>query len=290
MKKTYSILPENEKNRATAEMTQKLVGDRTLAEVSKVSKVPISTISKLMSGIQKPKPETIKKLTASGANPQGKISYDKFMHEAGYQTSTMEQMANYLGLHDYIVDNDNLSLLIDKNNNFKDTNVFFNYFARMMSYDSLELKRSTVLIHKKKCEGIIMNAFLEKGISIKRLLDIKQFNGADFGYEVEYNGVIFEWWFIIEKIYSNERNRLLTGRVFYNLLMNKVDKNRKISIISYDDETFADLVCYEGVLPFKGELSIILVNLDDLLLNKECYISHYGDFEEERKNEIILMS
>ena len=75
---------EKEENRKTAELTLRLIGNRSFKEVAEETGVDPSTISYITRGRTKPTVKVIQLMTSLNANPQGGVTYEEFMRVAGY--------------------------------------------------------------------------------------------------------------------------------------------------------------------------------------------------------------
>ena len=118
---------------------------------------------------------------------------------------------------------------------------------------------------------------------------------------VNHNG-IKEWWvdfhYIDERSRNEEthnvpgprRGRLFFRRyrdmVFGKLLFLPPKADRKITVVLNNSDLYEFMAKYKDKISYRGDLSIVLVDVDSLSIMEETYLSHYD--EKETKTEFYL--
>lgn len=146
-------------------------------------------------------------------------------------------------------------------------------------------KISTLAIHDK---------LIEKNITFSKStnIDANESNTQpDYSLSINDN-YISSWWFIFWKesdslnkyfgISKNERAALLLSKY----LLTKPDAHRKSSIVVDDSELFEALISFKNSISYKGNLSIILIDLNEIEVLKEQEISY---FDSENVDIISLI-
>ena len=72
-----------------------------------------------------------------------------------------------------------------------------------------------------------------------------------------------------------------------NLIFLPEDNTRKVSIVVNDNELYQYLLEYKDKLSYRGNLSIIWVDADEVMVWKEEYLSLYGDKNIEGLVKIV---
>lgn len=163
-----------------------------------------------------------------------------------------------------------------KNNNSKTNNLLDDYQKNLLKFQ----KVSTLAIHDKLIDKNI--AFSKQTISEENGTNTK----PDYALTIN-NNPINSWWFIFWKesdslnkhfgISKTERAALLLSKY----LLTKPDIQRKSSIVVDDLELFNTLVSFKNSISYKGNLSIILIDLNEFEVAQELEISYFDSKPED---------
>ncbi|MBR1640930.1 MAG: helix-turn-helix transcriptional regulator [Butyrivibrio sp.] len=247
-------------NKRVADAIRAARGERSLREYAADANVNYMTIYKLEKGESSPTPETIKRLTTGAARPRNNITYDTVMIAAGYQ--------------------------LDKNKEIeeiKDITVAEALASKPHILPAREIYRSTEGIKFRHYALGLLSVMIKNNENLKiqsinypmhekdaRSLDMKVYLDDDR---------ISEWWFDYRHIIPDSRRYLETYAflIIGRLSLLLPDKKRKTSIVLDDPNTFSYLKNLANRVSYKGDLSVILIDIDEGMIVDETYISHYED-------------
>lgn len=265
----------NRRKKAIAELIEKAKGeDRSYAEYSKASGVSTASFTRIKKGDYLPSPKTIKSLTSEAADPQGGVTYDEMMRVAGYVTEESVSPIELAALGEDEVAN-----------------------KRDLERGSIQLRRLYTYqksLYEKDASSIIYTLLVEKGIMFRKKddLEVNEFHGRTYrpNLEIEImNQKIRDWWFVF-MMFPTERPHPSTHLLFqamgYALKM-RFNADTKLTYVVNSKQTFQFFQRYDHGLAFKGELSIILYDIDKKEFIDELYLSNY--YEEDRCRELYLI-
>lgn len=234
---------ENIKN--LSKIIAKAKGERNLTEYSKDSGVSISHISRIINGKLKvvPSEEVLYRLTDSHrAKPRGGVTYNDALIAAGYEVE---------------IDHEISDADLEKHTlpNFRIQEAFI-----ILSYLSAKKVPITLDILQDMRE----NANDLHAFSIE--LDEKHFG-------------IKEWCFFLlykdkEENYEEENLKIMGQLLFAR---NKLENNTKVTIVTNSKMDFDFFTHNEKEVPFRGNLSIMLIDLYNSVIQEEKYISHFDN-------------
>ncbi len=265
---------EKEENRNVAELVQKLVGDRSYKEVAESAGIDPSTVSYICRGRVKPTPDVIVSLTKPEANPQGGVTREEIMIECNYQTDMFTRLMKYAEKLNFIKQKD----LSDSEK-----------VHEAMRVQREQEKRIDV------CISLIMHRIIDKGYGIlasKKQMGVNENKTKiDVAFDVANTGnKIKSWYFLFDGLVKKEDYEgvrypfMILGNV---LECGIIDANTKISYVIFEKQIF-DLICeYRGRIPYRGEFSVVLVDLENEEIKDEVYLSHYEP--EDTSNEVDLI-
>lgn len=265
---------EKEENRKIAEMVLKIVGNRSYKEAAADAGIDPSTLSYICRGKVKPTPEVISAITKPEANPQGGIALEELMVICGYQTSTADRIIKYMEVIGGV----------DKNT------------------DSLEIMHNLLgaqKVYERRCATCrmrLMQAILDKGYSILRnqinvmnhsVVDHDVVGRLDAQFIIDNTDVGIKCWNCIFDLSVRDLGRegwLYTTSVLGELLScGPMEEHVKLSYVTMNKQHYDSLCRYEGIIPFRGELSIILMDVDCEEILEEKYISNYIEGDKTRE-------
>lgn len=259
--------------------------DRTLKEYEKDSGVDAAVISKIISGKYIPqKAKIFKDLTSVKAAPRGKVTYEQLADaakvSAHYQTIVKAGMAatdaalTVMGGVPVAM----LNLIVKS--------------AKTVSEEKREkIKRETTSAEEviKNIQQFVSTAtallygnMAKKGFHFKPE-DKEPQNSDDNIFDIyvkienqEIAKCIFKFLYLeegdrkIDFIVENTAKRMLESLIFL-----PVDEKQKVSLVVNCKELFNYLMKYKNKLSYKGTLSVIYVDADDVRIVKEEYIAMY---------------
>lgn len=260
-------------NQKLAEIIRSARGDRSLRAYADASDVSYMTIFKAERGDYIPSSKTIKKLTTGSANPQNGVTYEDMMVAAGYQDKeTVSEAASVLAqqMVEEIFAND--------------TNRYTN------NTSSLLTKRMQMYsIYSRKVTGAIFNAMLQHNISFTSKNSYAgEVRGVGPDIYLEVNkGRITEWWFDYrfidkERLFAMKIRTILGSMLFY-----RPEKNTKLSIVINSETAYSYFLKQATNIPYRGELSVILVDIENQKVVSEHYLSNY--LEDDHSEEFFLV-
>ena len=247
-----------------AKLVQKAKGKRSYKAYAQDSGVSTTGVYRIIHGDFKPSVDTIRKLTSDTAKPEGGVTFDDMMVAAGYQSKKLDLYTEML------VD----GVLIDSKE----------------KQEPLDRKARMQLIRKYEAvvTGVLYRTLTRKGVSFEPITrNSDEHAGAtmlwDFPIRVQM-GEINEWFFEI-KYYSGSFQIFFSRLLAYCVTLHP-DAHRKISIVLNDPDAYERLKGYAGKLSYRGDLSIILFDEENLRFTEEKYIAH---FDEEKQSEFYLI-
>ena len=248
---------EKEKNIEFAEIIKEARGDRSLREYAEDSGVSYMTIYKAERGECVPSPKTIKKLSSVKAKPQNGATYERMMVAAGYQ------------------DNDSVS---------ETASVLAQSTAGKFDVRKQELHDE----YLRKVTGIIFTTMFQKNMSFASngLQNEARGRVPNISLDIMDCGRIARWWFIVRHFEENRNPYINMQILFANLLFYKITKDTKLSIVVDSKDAFGNLVRRAKDMPYRGELSAILIDVEKQEVVKEEYLTNY--FEHDHSEEFFL--
>lgn len=232
------------------------------AEYAKRSGVSASNISRIKKSEYRPHPDVLKKLTSSVAMPANNVSYAMLRRAVGYEDEeTLEELANsgydfaYQVVGDHLVFHD----LVHGQEDFYDI----------------------------KCLGIICATLFKAGIAYLNIKNGKQIGlrnlKPDIMMSLPEKGNKGMVWLIENMINPGHKPVSMISHL-YSYFWEVANPKFKVSVVVSDLELFKHTITtYKNRISYRGDLSIILVDLDKDQVVDEVYLSHY--YEEEKKQK-----
>lgn len=279
-----------EAKQRVSRIVRELIGDRSIRRTAEDTGVAASYITGILKQRYLPSAGILRKLAVPESKPQNGVLIEDLMIAAGYQTQYDEDTAINVMLEE-----------LKKQKQGKDIQPDEAMFRRALKYQSEISKNSKVFdnseesrrlrrrnIQKEKdrfqkiSKGIIYQELLENGFDFKiveELISIRGFR-PDIVIKLE-NKFIDEWWFEFRYIETGDESNVMWNsslrarRILERYIFVKPEKNRKISIVINSVNVFEQLKTYKDKLSYRGELSIILIDIDKYSMEQEIYLSHY---------------
>lgn len=268
--------------------------DRNYAQFAAAAGISKTTVSKLYSDDSYyPSKKLLIKLR--GADPRGDVNVKMLLQAAGFDaddeddfelteeavadvsTSEMETGSDDSASHTPgIQPSVHIELSPSKDNR---------HMERMLEYHD----RFTRSAYERMMKGFVLAALTEQGIAYTKL---DQFGDdwrlyQDLALNIQ-DQVISKWYF--EYKYFAPGESISDHRIWMaltNILRKKLPEDAKQSIVLNNKEVYKRLIKYAGELPYRGELSIILMDIEESAVIDETYLSHY--YEEDYSKEIYIV-
>ena len=231
-------------NTTLIEVLKRAKGDRSDREYARESGVSQTLISRVLKGDYIPGASTIQKLTSKQARPQGGVTYEEMMDAAGHL---------------------NLSSLYNSplNDGFPS------------SSESPEKQKQ---IEKARLIEQAFTGILLDKISDNHIIYSTQKDNRYYDLVVTINSDTIEELCYDYRIIQDERvqRSLFFTRVLGSLVVAPPSPSKKISIVTNDRGFFELMANYQGLLSFRGNLSALLINLENGDI-EECVLSNYDE-------------
>ena len=141
-----------------------------------------------------------------------------------------------------------------------------------------------LLRFKKIAISEINNILFYSNIKFRYVKDVKQEKGLTPDHCIEmYEENLTSWWFIFwkesnkiafnQKMSKEDRAEFLLSK----FMLTTPDKKRKSSIVINDLDLYKTFCDLKGYVSYKGNLSVILVDEEEMEILDEDYISYYDD-------------
>lgn len=252
------------------ELIKRLRGQRTLAQFSNDCGVSVSNLSRLINGELKriPTPNMLRKLTKLEANPQNGISYEEIMVVAGYNSPNEEiEIRNIL--MENMVKEDTKEFGISGPRAYSD----IDRFNKAVQYEAL-------------AKGVICTRLAQRGISF--IFDQNPVVNSDGNayrpdviIEIQSSNHIKFWWLEIKFCRDESMHSGLITRWFFNIInrfmLISPNNKQKVSLVLNSEPIYNQLKRLKDNIAYKGNLSIILVDMIGIKFIEETYISFYDE-------------
>lgn len=244
-------------NNKLGELIKLAMGNRTFREYAKDAAVSPASINRIIKGDYIPSSKALKKLSAPQAKPRNGITYEDLMVAAGYQNK------NYVSDYDEEYQNEmeyaNLSLMTTSQ-------------AERISAYANAIQRDN---YQRLAVGIIQKELIEKNY----IFQTSENSNSSIDFTAYINKTpILEWGFIFKQLPSNSRysniNRYIREYIGEVTLL-PPNSERKISIVVNQTAVFENIILHANKISYRGDLSVILIDLDNYSVESEVYLSTY---------------
>ena len=246
-------------------------GNRSLRKYADDAGVSYSTIYMIENGEYVPSPKMIKKLTSKQANPQNGITYEDVMNAAGYKTEQDEDKVDEKAREMAV------QILIET-----DSNDARGRYERL----AYEARRTLMGQLNDRAKGLIFYALAKEGMAFSNEISDEKanfFRGNDLLLSID-KGRIRTWKIQFLCTPDGERYTRMNATMLFGRFLTYPDtKEMKFSVVTNDPASFAYFKKYEHALAFRGDLSVILVDINVQEILDEVYLSNYfmGDYSDE---------
>ena len=240
-------------------------GDRSLRKYADDAGVSYSTIYMIENGKYVPSPKMIQKLTSKQADPRNGITYEDVMNAAGYKTEQDEDKVNEKAREMAV------QILVEA-----DMNDAKGRFERL----SYEAHRGLMDQLNDRAKGLVFYALAKAGMAFSNEISDER---ANLLLSID-KGRIRTWKIHFLCTPDGERYTRANATMLFGRFLTYPDtKEMKLSVVTNDPSSFAYLKKYEHALAFRGDLSVILVDINVQEILDEVYLSDYflDDYSDE---------
>lgn len=236
---------------------------KSYAQYAKDAGVSASNITRIKKSEYPPHPDFLKKMTSPRANPANNVTY--------------EMLRDAVGLENEDVDEEQSSSRYDSECP-NEEEIFIKNRLRLSTADGH---------YDIKCLGIICATLFKLGISYFNVKTGKEIGlrylKPDIMMSLPAKGNKGMFWLIENMV--NPRYRIVNvERYLCGCILEVSNPQFKVSVVVSDLELFKHTITtYKNRISYRGDLSIILVDLDKDQVVDEVYLSHY--YEEEKKQK-----
>lgn len=270
-------------------------GERTLKEYEKDSGVDAAVISKIISGQYVPqKAEVYKRLTSENAKPRGDVTYEKLLEAAGFSASYMAGIAAATTVINTVNLLPTIALPIST---VAAATMIGVKTASNKSRKKIESEIDEVYKNVKKF-AMNANAILYEHMTQKDISFLPFRNSEKIEDRLNtYLSILGESLIKIYKftyIYLSEeemdRNEIVenaANRAIERLIFDVPTEEKKVSIIVNCKELYDYISNYKGKLSYRGNLSVLFVDVKQYKVIAEEYISYYDLNNNEELLKLI---
>lgn len=277
----------NKDNASTlASYVSDLKGNRTLRQMSKDCGVAMSYIGSIIRGEHIPSLDVMRKLTNPASNPQNGV--------------TIEDLLEAVGVNGYSSQEE---LFWEKDKDDGENTVSLS--AQEVSYDKSEIVQYTERDWRlDQIRTILYECLLRKGIGFELgderppYINVNDISSSrrrsKFTLHIREKEAVNEWVFyslIFQKTkYQKGSPSIIFRQMIAPALMMQCEEKKRVTTIALDDEeNFEKLLKYKGKLSYRGNLSIVLVDVNWRQVVREEFLSLYADDMEEEKISLMKM-
>ena len=279
-----------------AELVKELVGDRSIRKAAADSGVAASYISGILREKYLPSAEILRKLTTAEAKPQNGVRLEDLMKAAGYISSDPNEDSMMPDLTQKGTDEIVNRVMEKVRDNKAKSGVQKNGYDRISIFEEKDIARVTSMT-----AGILYKTLSEKGIMFSSVqnLDWREARKTDMAIHVPQKNIL-EWWFDfgflrtmpvyrngVSDEFHSKAHMIIRSRIS-NFFFLEPRADRKVSIVIDNKDVFGWAVLrYEGKLSYRGDLSLILIDIDSLSVAAEVYLAHYSDQDTSSEFYIV---
>ena len=279
-----------------APLIKELVGDRSIRKTAKDSGVAASYISGILKHKYLPSAEILRKLTLPEAKPQNGVGLQDLMKAAGYISDEQTETSVNPEYTEHAADIIANSFMKKAKISTSKTDV---RNEKLDIGPSIENKDNIGALTSMMA-GILYRTLSEKGIMFSSIqnVDWKALGIADMAIYVSQKPIL-EWWFDFDYLkhmpdrlndnqddYHRRAHRTIISQI-NELVFLEPRADRKVSIVINNLKIFRWAQKYVGKLSYRGDLSLILIDMESLSVTAEVYLSHYSDQDTSSEFYIV---
>lgn len=274
------VKKKQEKKEAASRLAvcvERLKGNRSMRQMSLDSGVATSYISAIIKGEKIPGLEVMKKLTHPSSNPQNGIR--------------IEDLLDAVGLIDDSIPTREYAPIIDKGED-----------GASEVYETIKgWSEETVQLYKQM-QMMICGKLVARNI----MLQLKDWRPPEIPYEFSvfespqkafllqiYNQeAVSEWRFYLFPFDGPQQGLgflkdFFTQKLLPNLLFVQPDITRCVTLVVTEEMQFEKIAKYQDKIAYKGNISVVLMNMETQQFEKEIFLSLYDENVEVKKLSLI---
>ncbi len=262
----------NTKKEELIELIKRAQGNRSLRKYAEDAGVSYSSIYRIRKGDYIPSLQTLQKLSSTKAKPQGGVSLEELMTAAGYRDEKADSLAvaeAAIGIQD-----------MDSNQGRQYQRIIHYYDQATLPLPPHELTR--------KATGLFLSALAEKGVEFSMTTDRDtRARRWDVAVDIALGNV--NRWFVDFFIYLKDvmvpiRTKTALGNI---MLEAGISRCTKVSLAVNTKAAYEYLLRYKDRIPYRGELSVIYIDLEKYEIVAETYLSHFYESDPSAEFYII---
>lgn len=288
--------------RKLSELIKKARGDRSIRQYAIDAGVNPTTVSRMEAMEYKPGLNVLRKLTSEEARPQNGVTFQQLMDAIGYSDGYLNEykkgvdllgtcaaLATILPVLRQSLALGGLAYSLHKRKNLDshDTNASDSFTTGYSIETVKELEKNHSKLQALS-KGLIYDALSEKGIEYRQERNIVPTERLvpDCKIYID-NSEITEWWFqFIEKTPrgikdDNPTTDEYRAKEYLSLFFFlKASSQRMVTIVTDDLEIYREMEKFKDNLALRGNLSIILIDSENIRIEEEALLSSYSPDSE----------
>jgi len=274
-----------------AVLVKELIGDRSIRRTAQDAGVAASYITGILQEKYLPSADILRKFANQDARPQNAVTLEDLMVAAGYQNDYREEAIKEAFFVEIQQEKDG------KTNNFQQRMEILMQAVESVAKprdlneynERHRLQMQEISRYESLATGVVYKALAENGIHFSNNNDIVGVRGfrPDMSIEVSMKSIL-EWWFEFKCIGTGKnRGYVNLKHILGQFMFVEPKKERKISLVINSKEDFDTICGYKDKLAYRGELSVILIDEENLTVVKEVYLAHYDENEKDAEFYIV---
>lgn len=249
---------------------RELIGDRSIRQASVDMGIAASYLSGMLKGNYMPSAEILRKMADEKASPQRGVTLEDLMVAAGYQNDYVLTVASKVMETDETKEEQ-----IGSSSRCSDE-----VLARQERMRKVHERYRMSMKYAKTANAIILSELVQNNISFTQ---VNEPTGEVKGYKPDLilhvpKQPVLEWWFEFRFFPAEQMlRRIDLHHMFAQLLFMPPKIERKMSYVVDNVNVFELLLEYVGQLSYRGDLSVILVDTEEMCIRREAYLAHYQE-------------
>ena len=249
--------------------------NRTFATYAREAGISQAAITRIVNGDYVPSPKTIMKLTSEAAKPQGGVTYEEMMKAIGYSLQEYPVL---------VVKNEDVS----EKTNDADNDIIISGDAKRR--DDIRQRRQDF---EKKGISLIYTTLIEKEILFKKNNE-QNVSYKDSPYSFWHPDLalelieqpISEWLFEFRYLPFDRISRMDAYLALGRTMLINLKDTSKLTYVTNNVNLFQFLKRFDHSVSYRGEISVALIDIENMVITEECYLANYH--EGDRGREIFL--
>ena len=272
-----------------AELVERAKGDdRSYRKYADDAGISSAALTRMRKGDYIPKPDTIEKLTSEKARPRGGVTFDEMMLAAGYAVERKDEV-------DWdLAENYSQPMESAENHEFE-TKGDAAIKSPIQKHEEENARwrqfRLAMMQFEEEASSIIVFALFNKKINADKDDAMTPASRSSRDLMLNLNGQpiakwVFEFKYIDVGPAARRQFRSKAEMWFGWELFKEQPSDTKLSYVINDRDLYQYLERYEHKLAFRGELSVILLDMEEKKVAGEFYLSNYN--EGDTSKEVYL--